>query len=152
MRSKLGVEEREGIFKGGKAPAETVFDRATVTTVTSILYRSLVACVFGEKRRPEGQVGIDDIIRYGTHDIVVAVIEGARARSQPKMGLCVNVWVRHLKHRGRHLVAHGDGCCDVARLLGKPRMSPSGERESSSPEKLEQKRRRQWPVKCCASN
>ena len=31
-------------------------------------------------------------------------------------------------------------------------MLPSDERESSSPEKLGQKRRRQWPAKCCASS
>ena len=58
MRSKFGVEEREGVFNGGGAPAETVFGRAPITTAASILYASLAACVFGEKRRPERQVGI----------------------------------------------------------------------------------------------
>ena len=76
VRSEFGVEEREGVFKRGGAPAETVFGRATIKTAVSILYASLATCVFGEKRRPERQVGIDDIICYGTNDVVVAVIEG----------------------------------------------------------------------------
>ena len=76
MCSEFGIEERECVFKGGGAPAETVFGGATITTAAPILYASLAACVLGEKRRPERQVGIDDIISYGTHDIVVAVNEG----------------------------------------------------------------------------
>ena len=63
-------------LKGGGAPAETVFGRAPTTTKTSILYASLTLCVFGENTCPERQVGIDDIIRCSTYDIVITVIEG----------------------------------------------------------------------------
>ena len=137
MRSKIGVEERESTFKGGGTPAEAVFGRATIITTASILYASLAACVVGKKRRLERQVDVADIICYGTHDIVVVVMEGsARARSQSKMNLCENVLVRQLKHRGWHQVAHCDVCYGTAGLLGKPRMLPSGEHESSSPENV----------------
>ena len=55
---------------------EHAFGRATITTLTSTLYASLAACVVGETRRPEKQVCINDIVGYGTQNIVVAIIEG----------------------------------------------------------------------------
>ena len=92
MRSRFGVEERKCIFKGGGAPAETVLGRATFTTAISTLYGSLTACVFGEKRRSERQVGIDDVVRYGAYDIVVTVIEGPKPvvdRKRISAGVCM---------------------------------------------------------------
>ena len=76
VRPEFGVEKREDIFKGYGPPAETVSGRDTTTPARFILYASVAACVFGEKRRPERLVGIDDIIRYGTHNIVVVTIGG----------------------------------------------------------------------------
>ena len=61
---------------GSATPAENAFGRAIITTVTSILYANLAACVFGETMHPEGQVCIDDIFYDGTHNIVVEIIEG----------------------------------------------------------------------------
>ena len=76
VRSKRGVEKREPVLKGGKALAEAVSGRATYKTAAAILYAGLAAGVLGEKRCPYRQVGIDDAIRYCTHDCVVTVIEG----------------------------------------------------------------------------
>ena len=76
MRSEFGVEKREDTFKADGPPAEIVSGRDTTTPANCILYTSVAACVFGEKRRPERLVGIDDIIRYGAHNIVVVTIGG----------------------------------------------------------------------------
>ena len=54
------------------------------------------------------------------------------------MNICESVWVRHSTHRGWSQVAHCDVWCGAARLLGKLRILPSGERESSNAEKLRQ--------------
>ena len=40
------------------------------------------------------------------------------------------------KHRGWSQVVHCDVCCGAAKLLGKLRILPSNEHESSSNEKL----------------
>ena len=61
---------------GSATPVENAFRRATTTTATSILYASLAACVVRETRRRERQVCINHIIRNGTQNIVVAIIEG----------------------------------------------------------------------------
>ena len=100
------------------------------------LYANLAACVFGETRHPEKQVCIDNTIDDGTRSICSRDHQKTIARSQHKMNICESVWVKHLKDRGWSQVAHCDVCCGAGRLLGKLRILPSGECESSSAETL----------------
>ena len=76
MRSEIGVEEGETIFKRGKAPSEAVSDRATNITVATILYAGLAAGLLGEEGCPLRRTSLDDVIRYCTHDCEVTVMEG----------------------------------------------------------------------------
>ena len=52
-----------------------MFGGAAITAAAFVLYASLAACVFGEKRCPQGQVGIDYVICYRTNYVVIAVVE-----------------------------------------------------------------------------
>ena len=54
-----------------------MFGRAAITTATLLLYASLTACLLGEERRPQRQVGIDNIIYNRANDVVVAIIKGS---------------------------------------------------------------------------
>ena len=95
MRSEIGVEEGEIIFKGGNAPSEAVSGRATYTTVAAILYAGLAAGVLGEEECLWRGVSVDDVIRYCTHDCVVTVIERSKPVVDKKRGPCGSVQVRH---------------------------------------------------------
>ena len=77
MRSEIGVEEEEAIFKGGKTPPEAVSGRAKYITAVAILYADLAAGVLGEEACPSRRVSVNGVIRYCTHDCVVTVIEGS---------------------------------------------------------------------------
>ena len=76
VRSEIGVEEGETTFKRGKAPSEAVSDRATNTTVATILCADLAAGVLGEEGCPLRRMSLDDVIRNCTHDCAVTVMEG----------------------------------------------------------------------------
>ena len=43
-----------------------MFGGAAITTAAAMLYANLAASVAGEKGCPEGQVSVDDVIRYCT--------------------------------------------------------------------------------------
>ena len=49
---------------------------AAVAAVTLILYASLATCFLGEERRPQGQVGIEDMVRNRANYVIITVVEG----------------------------------------------------------------------------
>ena len=69
-----------------------MFSRPAVTAVAAIFYTRLMAGVFGKEGCPQGQVGVDHVICNGTHNSVVAVIEGPEAaidREGVPAGMCI---------------------------------------------------------------
>ena len=71
---------------------EAVFSRSAITAAATILYTRLTAGVFSKEGCPQGQVGVDDDICNGTHNSVVAVIEGPEAvidREGVPAGMCM---------------------------------------------------------------
>ena len=92
MCGELGIEKGEDIHKGGRTPSKAVFSRPAVTAAAAVLYRRLAAGVFSTEGCPEGQVGVDHVICNGTHNSVVAVIEGPEAvidRAGVPAGMCM---------------------------------------------------------------
>ena len=55
-----------------------MFGRATVATVTLILFSSLTMCVLGEEWRPQRQVDIENIVCNHANYVVVAIVEGPK--------------------------------------------------------------------------
>ena len=89
---ELGVEKSEDIHKGGRTPSKTVFSQPAITAAGAILYTHLTAGVFTKEGCPQGQVGVDHVICNGTHNSVVAVIEGPEAvidREGVPAGMCM---------------------------------------------------------------
>ena len=56
-----------------------MFSQPAITAVAVILYTRLTAGVFSKEGCPQGQVGVHHVIGKGTHNSVVAVIEGPEA-------------------------------------------------------------------------
>ena len=79
VRYKLRVEEGKNVGEGCRAPAKAVIRRTTITAAAAILYTSLMAGVLSEEGCPQGQLGVESMVCYSTHDRVILVIEGPDA-------------------------------------------------------------------------
>ena len=91
MRSKVGVEEGEILFKRGKAPSEAVSGRATYTTVAIILYAGLAASVVGEEGCPQKRVSVDDLIPLRIPRFLEASLDQKKKSECPVVRLCVRL-------------------------------------------------------------
>ena len=92
MCGELGIEKGEDIHKEGTTPSKAVLSRPAVTAAAAVLYTHLTAGVFSKEGCPQGQVSVDHVICNGTHNSVVAVIEGPEAvidREGVLAGMCM---------------------------------------------------------------